>query len=329
VAAESAVRVALAQWDEAGVATVAPGGTVMLGQAGGTLPGNVTHQAAAERLYRGVWLLHAVATAGGRASAAAFATITALPHDAFWADFHSALVSGGPVSLLPGTRIDGTAVSAVPAPWTAADCPPSPAAPLPPPTIADRPAIALDTSATLAAGGAALAGQPAVLTPALLAAPADFARLGALDFSELVLAADQRVSGSITFAPALNGAACDSARIGNAGAPEDRAHACFDHFPLLVAAGDLTLSGGSGQGVLAVAGDLTVAPGVHFFGAVLVRGHTDAADLMLEGALRSGRGARLGGRLHYSTCALGRAFGRAPALRKVYRHSPRWWLPPL
>jgi len=47
---------------------------------------------------------------------------------------------------------------------------------------------------------------------------------------------------------------------------------CETYFPIIYVAGDLGLSGGTGQGVLLVEGDLTVQGGFSFYGPVIVRG---------------------------------------------------------
>jgi hypothetical protein len=47
---------------------------------------------------------------------------------------------------------------------------------------------------------------------------------------------------------------------------------CEDYFPIIYAAGDLSIQGGAGQGILLVAGDLSVQGGFEFYGPVIVRG---------------------------------------------------------
>jgi len=74
---------------------------------------------------------------------------------------------------------------------------------------------------------------------------------------------------------------CDSAARDNWGDPSAPASvaACRGYYPVVLAQGDLTLVGGTGQGILLVAGDLVVDGGFTFYGAVLVRG-----SLTMQGA---------------------------------------------
>jgi len=328
--AESAVRATLGAWDESALAGVGTGQRRVPASAAGTLPGNVTWITEVERLHGSLWLVRgeAAVTAGGRlrARAAALATVTAIPIDELWLDFHAAVTSGGSLTILNGARIDATSPAGPPAAWSPADCPPSASAPQPPPPLAPA-GVSLDSAASLSAAGAMITGAPPVLQPGPRTAPADFARLGVLDRNALPALADHRAGGTMAFAPVAVGNTCDTSATGNAGAPEDPAHPCYDFFPLIVASGDLTLAAGAGQGILAVAGRLTMAPGVRFYGAILAR-ELDAPALELHGALRIANGGRLGGFFRFDACALGRAFQRAGALRKVYRHADRLWLPP-
>jgi hypothetical protein len=317
--AESAVRAVLAAWDESTLANVATGERVRPAGGTGTLPGNVAWFTEVERLRGSRWLVRgeAAITANGRlrARAAALAAVTAVPLDEVWLDFHAAIGTG-----------DANTPAAPPAPWAPADCPPSPVAPRPPPPIMPA-GISLDSATTLTAAGAAITGSPAVLRPGPRTSPADFTRFGPLDRSALLTVADRVVAGTLVFAPAAIGGSCDTSARDNAGAPEDPAHPCHDFFPLIVASGDLDVGGGEGQGILVVAGRLTLAPGVRFYGAILA-GEIDAPAFELHGALRTARGGRLGGFFHYSTCAIGRAAQRSGPLRKVFRPSGRVWLAP-
>jgi type II secretory pathway pseudopilin PulG len=62
---------------------------------------------------------------------------------------------------------------------------------------------------------------------------------------------------------------------------------CRPYFPVIHVAGDLHLTGGSGQGILLVDGDLTATGGVNFVGPVIVRGTFSVAG--------NGSGARFVG----------------------------------
>jgi hypothetical protein len=88
--------------------------------------------------------------------------------------------------------------------------------------------------------------------------------------------------------------------------------ACESYYPIIHALGDVHISGGKGQGILLVDGDLFVTGGFEFTGAVIVRGsmHTAgtgahfsgavmAANVDFEDDLISGNSS-----IRYSSCAL-------------------------
>jgi hypothetical protein len=328
-AAESAVRATLAAWDESVVGMIGRGGRIVPAGAAGTLPGNVAWSAGTERLGGSLWLItgEAAVSGGGQlhARSRALATVAAVPIDELWLDFHASVVSGGNLDVGSGTTIDGTNPASPPPPWSPADCPPNAFSPRPAPPLAPA-GISLDAAAPLATAGASIHGTPPVLQPGPRTRPADFAGFGPLDWSTLARVADWQATGSVTLAPVAARAVCDVSAAGNAGAPEDPADPCHDFFPLIVASGDLIIDAGAGQGVLAVAGRLTISAGVRFYGAI-VAGEIDAPAFELYGSLRTARGGRLGGFFRFNGCALGRAFQRPRFMRKVYRYADRLWLP--
>jgi hypothetical protein len=116
---------------------------------------------------------------------------------------------------------------------------------------------------------------------------------------------------------------CDRAAEENWGAPDSPGHACFGHFPIIHARGDLSLdSPASGQGILLVEGDLRLSGGFEFYGVLLVRGQLIVADWgsQIFGGARVGHhglaASRIGGGavLRRSSCALERA-AKSPKLQ--------------
>jgi hypothetical protein len=147
----------------------------------------------------------------------------------------AALVSSAPLGLAASPGIDGTDHS--PPGW---DCP-TPGAPLPQ-------AVVTDTATLL--------------------------RFGQLDWAALAQRATARVGSRVTgAAPRSGDEECDTTDPASWGEPA-RANGgpCTAHYPIVHAPGDLTVDGGRGQGVLLVDGDLTLAGGFEFHGAILVRG---------------------------------------------------------
>lgn len=139
--------------------------------------------------------------------------------------------------------------------------------------IAVPPSDLVDTSAC---EGPCLFGAP----PVLVTSEADGAihsRLGGMERAAIVSAADARPAG-IALRPrptiGLEGT-CDVADPDNFGDPFGLLGAsspCREHAPLVFMAGDARLTGGVGQGLLVVDGDLSLENDARFDGIVMVRG---------------------------------------------------------
>lgn len=331
VAAESAVRRGIALWDERGIGYPLPGSRFGVPWAAGTLPGGARFSLDAERLNRGLLLLRgtgwtALPPFGARATATAI--VSSIPADPLWSDFHSGVVAGADFELLAGASIDAATPALPPAPFQATDCV-NPGLASPVASGSPRPAIALAAGAALSLDPTAtLLGSPTVLPNAQRSAPASFATLGRVPLTDLISIADRVETGAITLGPRSIGAACDTLAAGNWGAPGNRAHPCFPWLPLVYAPGDLAIDGGEGQGILVVAGNLSMAAGTRFFGAILVAGRLDADHAEIHGAVRTGSPSRSAAAIRFDECALTRAFTATRALRRVFRVSDRWWLPP-
>jgi hypothetical protein len=114
--------------------------------------------------------------------------------------------------------------------------------------------------------------------------------------------------------PTTDGATCRIGDPTNWGDPLG-ASSCSTYRPVVHVPGDLVLAGGRGQGVLLVAGDLTVRGGFAFEGLILVGGafRSSGGPLRIVGALQAGLvgegGIRLGGAgvVVHSRCSLIRA----------------------
>lgn len=106
---------------------------------------------------------------------------------------------------------------------------------------------------------------------------------GDLTYDDLVQLATKNIAGGQTFTKLgpkfgvdQNGNEfCLRTEASNWGDPEhmDLTHtSCRSYFPIIHVAGDITMTGGSGQGVLLVDGNLNASGGVHFTGPVIVKG---------------------------------------------------------
>jgi len=120
--------------------------------------------------------------------------------------------------------------------------------------------------------------------------------------------------------PATVGTLCDIQDSSNWGDSERTGTPCADYLPIINVKGDVTLDGGSGQGILLVQGNLTVSSDYHFDGLVFVRGTiVTAAYLDVRGAVAT---AFLGSRaapmsrftVRYSKCIVSNALGTSSRL---------------
>ncbi len=133
------------------------------------------------------------------------------------------------------------------------------------------------------------------------------------DFAGWVGRATKQVAPGryVDIGPALQAGVCHTADVRNWGDPAP-ATPCGSYRPIVYVDGDLTLIGGSGQGVLLVGGDLDIRGGFSFAGLILVGGSlrtgSGAARIrgMVQAGLTGGGSVRLGGRAHvaYSQCAV-------------------------
>ena len=169
-----------------------------------------------------------------------------------------------------------------------------------------------------------LTGTPPISIDSAAAGADMYRRFGQVDRDSVAAAAAQLADDAVLSAPApaLDGAGeCDAARSSNLGDPLRLLGAespCADYFPVLHAPGNMRIDGGTGQGVLLVDGDLTVAGGARFSGVVVVSGVLEITELSeLHGAVLASRVIVHGGsRARYSSCAVDRAL-RAAALPVV------------
>jgi hypothetical protein len=149
------------------------------------------------------------------------------------------------------------------------------------PAGAALPGLAVSDADSLTASGCTgltcVQGDPKVIETPAAADPDTYFKYGETDWAQLTGMASKIIpSGSITgLGPRLRAdGTCDVGDPLNWGDPiKDVAPGpCENFYPIIYATGDLSISGGIGQGILLVEGDLQVQGGAEFFGPVIVKG---------------------------------------------------------
>jgi hypothetical protein len=321
LAAESAVRAAIDEWQAQGFDSLHTGQRVSFAPA--PLPDSVRQVAEVERIADDLFLIRGRGIErNGRgdiiAEARAAAVITMIARASLWRDFAAAVTAAAGASFPDTAVLDGLQGTA--------QCP----------AVAPDMLSALGTtfvpalrtlSANPVQGTASLTGLPPVLLDSSLRVAPAVAGIAITDFQWL---ADRVTGGAVTPAPVSNGVSCDTTAAGNWGDPITPGSPCADWLPLIYSAGDLDYRSGAGQGVLVVNGDLRLGAGAVFHGAVIATGAIRVDHASIAGALRAADTTRvqLSGAVRYDACALDRAFRLSPGLQRPFRSLPRWWIPP-
>ncbi|HQT98769.1 MAG TPA: hypothetical protein PK416_12985, partial [Thermodesulfobacteriota bacterium] len=291
----------------------------------GTLPrGTGAYSGTVTRLNRTLFLLQATGRdASGSAQRAVSRVVRLAPPPL---DLRAALTVSGSLDIGPSSLVDGEEHG--PEGWA---CPAAVAAP----------GVRIRDPARIANPGCPLSscirGNPAVIgdsTPGDSLSQADEANWQAL----AALAAKVYTGGygpAADIAPAGTATTCDSSVRGNWGDPASppAVAGCTHYLPVVYAGGDLRLSGGSGQGILLVAGDMVVEGGFQFRGVLLVRGRLTVLGMggRILGSVRAASvDLRPGGpagsaEILYSSCAVWTALLQNAGARLL---TPRGWVEP-
>lgn len=187
-------------------------------------------------------------------------------------------------------------------------------APFCPPPVATVPAVIDSAGAVGLTGGCA--GAACLTTPTILIDPtvnaATFTVFGSQTFADLAASAEKTVTGTLgSLGPTMNPGSpptCRTTDTQNWGEPWDPTGVCGNYLPLIYAPGNLTLSGGRGQGILLVQGGLDLQSGVEFYGVIVVQGNVTMSGGRIYGALMANNVVGplvtlFGGQLTYSSCA--------------------------
>jgi hypothetical protein len=311
-AAEAGLQTVVARWNPDSYDDLAPGRSA---EFSGRFPGATgSYAGSVLRLNRRLFLIRSSgqdAAGLARRSLAGLVRLAPAP-----LSLGAALSVTGPLVVGAASLVEGR--DQEPAGW---DCPRAGPA---------QPGVAIRDAADLSIPGCADAscvhGDPAVRVVATMG---DSASRTADEAAWASLAANATKiygaeSGPVA-GPQPSGTAtrCDTSVQDNWGEPAVPAAVagCSHYYPIILAQGNLSVSGGSGQGILLVSGDLEIDGGFAFYGPVVVRGHLSvrggggrflgAVKASSATLLPSGAGSA---EVAFSGCAVSSALlARAPA----------------
>lgn len=325
-AAEAGMVDVIARWDATAFDSLAPGSSLPLDEA--SLDGGEWYRPTVTRLNETLFLVRAEGTRRGPSgqflARRVLGTLVRLETPGVAPA--AALTAAGAVTLSQSATVDGR--DGVPPGWEA----------LCDSLGAGTAGIRVPPAALVSGGSGCeslgcVAGAPAVARDTLVSA-ASIELLGSATFDELAARADFRVGGTIGSAgPRATGsmpARCVTADSLNWGEPwvGGGVAACAGYFPVIYAPADLRLTGGRGQGVLLVTGNLELSGGAEFNGPVVVLGamrSVGSGGTLRGGLLVAGAAVDLAGysRVVTSSCAVRRARSGAARARPLDERS---WL---
>jgi hypothetical protein len=183
------------------------------------------------------------------------------------------LRSVGTDTIAGATAVNGTDVN--PTGW--AECPlAGPAGP----GIVQSDTMKMFIKGVACASYSCVSGTPKREQDPALADTSEFFTFGGINWADLTAMANLAYAsghtmtggvGATSMGPRVSGGVCDKSSPYNWGDPA-RTTVCANYFPIIWGRGNLNVTGGSGQGILIVDGDLAVSGGATFYGPVLVRG---------------------------------------------------------
>ena len=204
----------------------------------------------------------------------------------------------------------------------------------------DKPGILTDDSSQVSTQGAAnITGNPRVEEDPTID-DLTFTEFGALSWDDLTDMADIRLSGGALTTLEPDSSASGACRTGQAfpsnwGNPENPGAACFGWYPIIHVTGNANIqSGGVGQGVLLVDGDLDLRGDFAFYGIIIVQGRmrTQGQGNRVYGGVLAGNAdfdtqAITGGSVvTTSTCAVSRAVSESASLTRARPLFARSWV---
>jgi hypothetical protein len=204
-------------------------------------------------------------------------------------------------------------------------------------TPTDKPGILTnDASAVSTSGAGEITGNPGVAQDTTIS-DETFREFGELDWDELTSLANKKLTpGNInTTGPVTVGSVCSTDNPLNWGDPLDPTAPCGNYFPIIHIPGSAKIqSGGVGQGILLVDGNLDLRGNFVFFGIVIVQGSIStqgSGNRVYGGVLASNADLDTetitgGSVITYSTCAAERAVMNNANLTRPRPLANRSWV---
>jgi len=202
----------------------------------------------------------------------------------------------------------------------------------------DKPGILLDPDGSIEAQGQPrIDGDPETAVDPTLS-DESFTQFGDLAWEDLIAMADKTFDGGNinNTGPRLNpDGSCDQAHLLNWGDPLLPSEPCGGYFPVIYSSGDTRIqSGGMGQGILLVDGDLDLRGNFTFHGVVIVQGSFEtqgSGNRIVGGVMASNANLEeqslVGGSVvQQSTCASRRAILNNDALARPEVLTNRGWV---
>ena len=323
-AAELGLNTTLAGWDNVSMATMPVGGMITKTYSGTGWVDTVV----VTKLTSQAFSLLSSATAGtGRLARSRKKTLLSVRLSSPDFNFLGALTVRGGLQIGGSSLVDGN--DANPTGWTGC---PAQMDSLAGVAIADSSLIKYSGCTT----GSCVKGDPRIAQTPAANDTTNYFKFGDETWASLTALANKTISASGTYngiAPVVSNGVCSTGTTTNWGAPVHTvpANACENYFPIIYAKGTstskLNLTGGKGQGILLVDGDLEISGGFEFYGPVIVRGRIKATGTSGGGKLTGAVMAAnveiadnqvLGdATIKYSSCAVEKAIAGAANPRRI------------
>ena len=176
-------------------------------------------------------------------------------------------------------------------------------------------AVITPTATVTTNGSVVVNGSPPSTTSTAAADTNTYFNYGSATYTSLAAIADITLPGGTYtgMAPVVVAGVCQRALTTNWGDPTRPGGACATYFPIIHFTGDTKLTGGTGQGIMLVDGDLTEAGNFTFTGIIIARGTVRATGssnavtgMIMAAAVDLGDAVTLTGstKLQYSSCAV-------------------------